>query len=94
MDAKSIHDILTTLQGQVVTVINPQSYVRTLTGYEVDVETYNAKILSYEGETLKVLTEYVKDPHKKAKDKVYQFIPVAQIRRVTVSKSERFITIA
>jgi len=94
MEAKTLDDILTALVGQIVTVIKPQSYIRTLTGYEVDIETYNAKVLSYEGNTLRVLTEYVKDPHKKAKDKVYQFLPAHQIRRITVSKTERFITIA
>lgn len=94
MDAKTMDDILTALIGQIIMVINPQSYVRTLTGYEVDVETYNAKVISYEGNTLKILTEYMRDPHKKSKEKVYQFIPLQQIRRVTVSKTERFITLA
>ena len=94
MDAKTIQEVLNVLSGQLVTVINPQSYIRTLTGYEVDVETYTAKVISFEGDTLKILTEYVRDPHKKAKEKVYQFIPSQQIRRITISKSERFLTLA
>lgn len=93
MEANSIDDVLQVLVGQIVTVINPQSYVRTLTGYTIDVETYAAKVTAYEGNTLKILTEYVRDPHKKIKEKVYQFIPKEQIKRVTISKHERFISL-
>ena len=93
MESKSIDDILQVLIGQLVTVINPTSYVRTLTGYKIDVETYTAKVMSYEGRTLKILTEYLRDPHQKSKEKVYQFIPTEQIKRITVSKNERFITL-
>lgn len=92
MDPKTLKEALDLIKGQLVTVINTQSYVRTLTGYKVDVETYPAKIVSFEDNTLKILTEYVKDPHKKIKEKVYQFVPSAQIKRVTISSSERFIT--
>ena len=93
MEANSLDEILQVLVGQLVTVVNPQSYVRTLTGYKIDVETYTAKVMSYEGETMKILTEYVRDPHQKSKDKVYQFIHKDQIKRVTISKNERFLTL-
>ena len=93
MDAKSLKEILQALTGQVVTIVNPQSYIPTLTGYKIDVETYKAKIISFEDDTLKILTEYLRDPHKKLKEKVYQFVPREQVKRVTVSQSERFITL-
>ncbi|MHC4944786.1 MAG: hypothetical protein ACYTG7_17360 [Planctomycetota bacterium] len=93
MDAKTIDDVCKTLVGQVVTIINPQSYIPTLTGYKIDVQTYKAKVLGYEGHTLKILTEYISDPHKKVKEKAFQFIPGQQIRRVTISQSDRFISL-
>ena len=93
MDPKTMKEACQLLIGQLVTVINLQSYVRSLTGYKVDVETYKAKVLSYEEDTLKIITEYVKDPHKKVKEKVFQFIPLCQIKRVTMSSSEKFIII-
>ena len=93
MDPKTMEDAFKILIGQVITVINTQSYVRTLTGYRVDVEVYKAKVISYEGETLKIITEYVKDPRKKMKEKIYQFIPLAQIKRVTISSTEKFIAL-
>jgi len=93
MDPKSMTEAFQFLTGQLVTIINTQSYVRTLTGYKVDVETYKAKIISFEDNTLKILTEFVKDPHKKIKEKIYQFIPVAQIKRVTMSPTEKFVAL-
>lgn len=93
MDANSINEVCKSLTGQVVTVINPQSYIPTLTGYKIDVQTYKAKVLSYEDGTLKILTEYMSDPHKKVKEKAFQFIPGSQIRRITISQSERFISL-
>lgn len=93
MDAKSMEEICKVLIGQVVTVVNPQSYIPTLTGYKIDVEAYKAKVISYEGDTLKILTEYLRDPHKKVKEKVFQFVHIGNIRRVTISQSERFITL-
>lgn len=91
MEAKSMKDILKALEGQIVSVVNPQSYVRTLTGYSLDVETYNAKVMSFENDTLKLLTEYLREPHKKVKDKGFQFIHLNQVKRVGVSKTEKFI---
>ena len=93
MEAKTMTDVLEGLKGQIVTIINPQSYFRTLTGYKIDVETYTAKVISFEERTLKILTEYVRDPHKKSKEKVYQFISLEHIKRITISQSERFITL-
>jgi len=93
MDAKTVDDVCKALEGQIVTVINPQSYIPTLTGYKIDVQTYKAKVVSYEGQTLKILTEYMADPHKKVKEKALQYIPAQQIRRVTISQSERFISL-
>jgi len=93
MDPKTMEDAFRILEGQLVTVINTQSYVRTLTGYKVDVETYKAKVVSFEDDTVKIITEYMKDPVKKVKEKVFQFIPLPQIKRVTISATEKFIAL-
>ena len=91
MEAKSMKEILKALEGQIVSVVNPQSYVRTLTGYSLDVETYNAKVVSFENDTLKLLTEYLHDPRTKTKAKGFQFIHIDNVKRVGVSKTEKFI---
>lgn len=91
MEAKTMEDVLTALTGQVVTVVNPQSYIRTLTGYTIDVDTYNAKLVSFEEGTVKLLTQYEQDPHKKVKERAFQFIHLDQIKRIGISKTEKFI---
>jgi len=86
-------EILKPLVGQVVTVINPTSYIPTLTGYRIDAETYKAKVLSIEDGTLRILIEFVLDPHKKTKEKAYQYIPIEQVRQVQISNSDKFVMI-
>jgi hypothetical protein len=91
MDARTIEDVLKVLEGQIVTIVNPQSYVRTLTGFTIDEETYSAKIISFESGTLKVLIEYIFDPKTKAKEKMYEFIRVDHIKRVAIAKTDKLI---
>ena len=93
MDAKAFDGILDEWIGQVVTVINPLSYIPTLTGCKVDTEAYKAKIVSCENGILKILVEYLSDPRKKIKEKAFQFIPVDQIKRIMISKSERLLNL-
>ena len=91
MDARTIEDVLKVLEGQVVTIVNPQSYIRTLTGFTIDEETYSAKVMSFDSGTVKVLTEYTVDPKTKAREKMFQFVRVDHIKRVAISKTERLI---
>jgi hypothetical protein len=86
-----MEEVFKTLVGKVVTVVNPESYIRTLTGFTIDKETYNGKVISYEEGTLKLFIEYIYDPHKKIKEKMFEFIHVDHIKRVAISKPERLI---
>ena len=91
MDARTIEEVLKVLEGQVVTIVNPQSYVRTLTGFTIDEETYSAKVMSFDSGTLKVLMEYIVDPKSKIKEKMFEFIRVDHIKRVAISKADKLI---
>ena len=93
MEAQNFVEILGGLRGQVVTVVNPQSYIPTLTGYKVDVESYKAKVVSCENGILRILIDYLKDPRRKIKEKAYQIIPIDQIKQVMISKTERLVTL-
>jgi hypothetical protein len=64
-----------------------------MTGYTISSEVYKAKVVSLENGTIKILTEFLSDPHKKIKEKALQYIPVDQIKRVTISKSDRLISL-
>lgn len=93
MIAKKFEEILGDLIGQVITVVNPQSYIPTLTGYRIDVETYKAKVLSCENGILRILIDYLKDPRKNLKERAFQFIPIDQVKQVMISKNDRFLTL-
>ena len=93
MDAQSFGEVLCGLRGQVVTVVNQQSYIPTLTGFKVDVESYKAKVVSCDNGILRILIDYLKDPRRKIKEKAYQIIPIEQIKQVMISKTERLVTI-
>ena len=91
MEAKTMAEVLSAMEGKIVTIINPESYIRTLTGYKIDMETYNAKIVSFKVDTLQIMTEFTRDVHKKEKDRIFQFIRIERIKRLGLSKTERFI---
>lgn len=93
MDSKNLEEILEGLIGQIIIVINPLSYIPTLTGPKIDVNTYKAKVVSCENGILRILIDYLRDPHKNVKEKAYQFVPIDQIKRVMISKTERFVTL-
>lgn len=93
MNTDALDQILSNLSGNIVTVVNPQSYTPTLTGYKIDASAYKAKVVSCEKGILKLLMDYLSDPHKKVKERAYQFIPVNWIKRVMISKSDKLISL-
>jgi hypothetical protein len=93
MNGESISEVLESLIGHVVTVINPHSYIPTITGYKIDAEAYGAKIVSINNGMMKVVTELLSDPHKNVKEKAVQFIPTGEIKGITLSKKSKIITI-
>ena len=91
--AASLETILTKLIGQVITVINPQTYTPTLTGYKIDSSAYKAKVISCDNGILRLLVDYLSDPRKKVTEKAQQFVPVDQIKRILISKTQRIVTL-
>jgi len=89
----ALEKILAKLTGQVITVINPQTYTPTLTGYKIDSAACKAKVISCENGILRLLVEYLSDPRRKVTEKAQQFVPVDQIKRIMISKSERILTL-
>jgi hypothetical protein len=93
MDFNTVEEAIKALIGKVVTIINPYSYITTLTGYKIDAEAYRGKIVSIEEGTVKIVTEFIKDPQKEIKAKALQLIPVNHIKRVSISPNEIFLTV-
>lgn len=89
----SLQKILSTLVGHMITVVDPQTYAPTLTGYEIEPTAYKAKVVSCEHGILRLLMEYMSDPRSKTKERAQLFVPVEQIKRVMVAKSQKLISL-
>jgi hypothetical protein len=82
-------DVLKSMTGRLVTMVNPQSLEGAPMGYRLTTGFYKAKIRAVAPEMLTVATEFV--PHHAEKEPVKQFIPIASIKRVSVMKQEIMI---
>ena len=84
--------VLQSLIGKVVTIVNPESFEDAPVGNRLTTGFYRAKVIGVKGDYVSVATEYV---HKRgdSKEPVKQFIPLSQIKRVSLMKSDRIIHI-
>ena len=83
-------DLLKSLLGKTVTMVNPESYEEAPVGHQIRAGFYRAKPVGLGRDYLVVATDFV---HGRAgqKEAVRQYIPFAQIKRVSVMKSEVLI---
>lgn len=89
----TIVEVLQKLVGKVVLIVNPESYRKTPIGFSIEKETYRAKIRALHEDCLEVRCEFVTDPRRGTKEVTAQFIPVRQIKRISVGQSDRYIHI-
>jgi hypothetical protein len=82
--------ILNSWKGTEVTVVNPQSFRRGAITNAIDLETFPAKLMQVGEDYVEVLYEAKK---KGEMAPVTQFIPLTQIRRLSVWGSENLIHI-
>ena len=87
----SFHDVLRSLQGKIVTMVNPESYEDAPVGHRLTTGFYKAKVLETSQDFIVVATEYVHKHGEKAKEPVKQFIPIARVKRVSIMKGDRLI---
>jgi len=77
------------LEGRVVTVINPESYRTTPTGsYKLDVQFYKGKVKVVCTDFLILICEFVMDLKGEKKEPVQQYIPFGRIKRVSILPKE------
>ena len=84
--------VLKSLVGKVVTIVNPESFEDAPVGNRLTTGFYRAKVIGVQADYVAVATEYV---HKRggSKEPVKQFIPLTQVKRVSLMKSDRIIHI-
>ncbi len=93
IEDRSYQDILKSLLGKTVTVVNPESYEGAPVGYQLRTNFYRAKATGLGNDYLILVTEFTPSGRKVAKEPVKQYIPLHRIKRVSMTKSERIIHI-
>jgi hypothetical protein len=91
---KTFNDILHSLIGQVVTVVNPESFEHAPIGHQLKPGFYRAKVTEMATDYLTLITE-LKKPGKRGqedtKEPVKQFLPIGRIKRISLTKGDRMI---
>ena len=90
---QTYRDVLETMAGKMITVVNPESLEEAPTGYQLTRGFYRAKVLSVADDHVCIVVEFVHRRGNKGKEPVKQYLPIARIKRVTVSKTEIFLHI-
>lgn len=77
------------LEGRIVTVVNPESYRTTPTGaYKLDVQFYKGKVKAVCKDFIILICEFVLDSKGDKKEPVQQYIPFDRIKRVSIMAKE------
>jgi hypothetical protein len=90
---RTFHDIVESLMGQVVTMVNPESYEDAPVGHQIRAGFYRAKLVGLGTDYFIVATELVHKGKETAKEPVRQYIPLAKIKRISVLKGEKLLHI-
>ncbi len=86
---KSFHDVLRALVGKIVTTVNPESYEHAPVGFQIRSGFYRAKVVGVGRDYLILMTEFPTNPRdKETGEPVKQFIPLGNIKRISVMKGE------
>ena len=89
IEDKQFLDILRALIGKTVTVVNPESYESAPVGYKLTTGFYRAKVSALGRDYLVMVTEF--ERKKTSNEPVKQFIPIDQIKRVSILQKERIL---
>lgn len=91
IEDKEFLDIIKSLLGKTITIVNPESYEHAPVGFTLKAGFYRAKVTGMGRDYLTLVTEMRKG--KDSGDAVKQFLPLNQIKRISVMKLERLIHI-
>jgi hypothetical protein len=86
MEDRQFLDILRALVGKAITVVNPESYEAAPVGYKITTGFYRGKLTAIGRDYLVMRTEF--ERKKGAPEPVKQYIPIDQIKRISLLKSE------
>ena len=79
--------------GQVVTIVNPESYEDAPVGHQIRAGFYRAKLIGLGNDYVILATELVHQGKESAKEPVRQYIPLDKVKRISVLKGEKLLHI-
>lgn len=86
-------DIIKGLNGKAVTIVNPESYEDAPVGHQIKAGFYRAKVVAVGNDYIVLVTEFKKAGREAAKEPVKQYVPINQIKRISLMKAERILHI-
>ena len=89
IEDKHFLDILRALLGKTITVVNPESYETAPVGYKLTTGFYRGKVTALGRDYIVMVTEM--ERKKTSNEPVKQFIPIKQIKRISVLQKERVL---
>lgn len=90
-EERSFHDLLESLMGQVLTIVNPESYEDAPVGHQIRAGFYRAKLIGMGKDYLILATQLVHAGKDHEKEPVRQYIPIEKVKRISILKAERLI---
>lgn len=90
---RSFTEILKSLVGQTVTIVNPESFEAAPVGYQLKTGFYKAKVSNLGKDFMVLVTELKKVGKAAGTEPVKQFLPIDKIKRISILKSEKLIHI-
>ena len=88
---RSFVDLLKSLIGKPITLVIPESYEDAPVGHQIRAGFNRAKPMSVGNDYLVCVTEYVHSGKESGKEPVKQYIPINQIKRISILKNDRLV---
>ncbi len=86
-------DVLKSLVGKTVTIVNPESCEDAPAGHQIRVGFYRAKLTGLGRDYMIMVAEYTRAGKEGRKEPVKQFIPIERIKRISLMKSDWLVHI-
>ena len=94
---RSFQELLKSLIGHVVTIVNPESYEDAPVGHRIRAGFYPAQVAGLGEDYLVLVGQYVHTPGAARSaprtEPVRQYVPITHVKRVSILRSERLLHI-
>jgi len=97
LEARTFRDVLRSLVGHAVTVVNSESYEDAPVGHQIRAGFYPAQLAGLGEDYLVLVGQYVHSPGAARSaprtEPVRQYVPIAHVKRISILRSERLLHI-